>query len=286
METLVNPPRPATGLPDALIVGPQKTGSTWLHRYLEHRGDVRLPRKVKEIWFFDMYYERGLEWYARQFVERPASRTIDVSPGYFACPPVPERVSRDLGRIPVVCALRDPAERAFSFYLHMRRYGMTELSLRDAVKRHDEILDGSRYGTCLERWHRALGPERLLVLRFESLRQDPQACVDALCRHLDLPPRPVPEALRVPVNQASLPDHPALARMGWKVSRKLRSWGMHGVVEQAKRYGLKKRFFGSPGSKPVPVLSPEDRQWLLEPLAPEVEKAEGILGMDLSPWKS
>ena len=53
--------------PFALFVGPTKSGTTWIHRYLESRGDVALPAQMKETFFFDKVYDNGFDWYANLF---------------------------------------------------------------------------------------------------------------------------------------------------------------------------------------------------------------------------
>ena len=275
-----------TVLPDALVVGPQRTGTTWIHRYLEHRGDVALPRHVKETWFFTRYYSRGVPWYGSQFArDLQHNRTIEVAPTYFHHCEVPGRIAEDLGRIPVVCTLRHPAERTLSLYLHMRRYGMTRLPFRDAAEALPELIDSGRYGNHLERWRNRLGAENVLTLFFEDLRSDPDHWTRELCRHLSLEYRPIPAALHERVNESRLPQHHAVAWLGQQVAVTLRSWGLYSVVEGAKRLGFKKHFFGSAGGIPVTELTSEDRRWLLGVLRPEIDHVEQMLGVDLSSWK-
>jgi len=48
--------------PDFLIIGAQKCGTTSLFYYLSQHPDLSLP-KLKEIHFFDLNYEKGIDWY-------------------------------------------------------------------------------------------------------------------------------------------------------------------------------------------------------------------------------
>lgn len=274
-------------LPGALAVGPQKTGTTWIHEYLARRRDVALPRRVKEVNFFHRYYDRGLAWYAGQFPPGSAfALTVEVAPEYFHEPDVPARVARDLGRIPVVVTLRHPVERLHSLWIHMRRYGMTTQPLREAVRRRPEMLDTSRYADHLRRWRDELGEEHVAVLFLEDLQRDPDGFSRKLCTHLGLDPHPVAvREGRRRVNEAAVPPHPAVAWVGWKTASALRSAGLHQVVERAKSLGLKDVFFGKPGSGEVPRLGPADREWLLELLEPETVKLEHLLGVTLPDWR-
>jgi hypothetical protein len=278
---------PPGRLPTALVVGPQKAGTTWIHSYLESRGDVGLPRNVKEIFFFDTHYARGLEWYGNQF-SPPADGgpLVEVAPTYFHGGEAPARVREDLGRIPVVITLRDPAARTFSLYRHLRRYGITRLPFWDAVREFPELLESGHYAHHLERWRNAVGPENVHVLFLEDLAADPDAYMRDLCRALNLEPRPIPASLAGKVNETATPRSHSLARLGWKASMALRSVGFHQIVEAAKRMGLKKVFFGSPGGGPRHKLDPEDRKLLVEHFTPEVRRLEEQLGRDLEAWRT
>ncbi len=273
-------------LPGALAVGPQKTGTTWIFAYLASRGDVTLPRGVKELDYFSRRYTRGIDWYARQFPEpRRGDLVAEVSPTYFDPPEVPARVRDALGGVRIVITLRHPAERLHSLWVHMLRYGMTTLPLREAVAEFPELLGSSRYAEHVSRWRETMGETNVAVLFLEDLRANPKAFADRLNRHFGLAPRPIPVELTGKVNEASVPYHSGIARLGWRTASRLRDAGLHGVVEGAKRLGLKDVFFGKPGRGNVPCLAPDDRAWLLERLAPEVDRLERTLAIDLAHWR-
>jgi hypothetical protein len=268
--------------PTALVIGPQKAGTTWIHDYLQDRGDVGLPRHVKETFYFDRYHDRGMEWYCRQFtVPAEARQIVEVAPTYFQNGAARARIAEDLGPIPVVCTLRDPVQRTFSHYVHMRRYGMTRLPLREAAATFPELLDSSRYSHHIRQWRSAVGEHNVHVLWMENLRDDPEAYVRSLCRALDIEYRLIPDALRGQVNQASMPKHHALARAGWKTADALRGLGLHPLVEAAKRLGLKKVFFGTPEDGNLPKMSADDREWLRDQLRPDDAILEELLQQSL-----
>jgi hypothetical protein len=212
---------------------------------------------------------------------------MEVSPGYFESPAAPGRVLRTLGRIPVTCVLRDPVDRTVSLWIHMRRYGMTRLGFRDAVREIPSLLDSGRYGTHLERWIASFGRERVLALLHDEFQGDPQAALDRLCRHVGLTPRRAPQELLVArANEAAAPPSHTLARLGWQAALALRSAGLHRVVERAKNAGLKEVFFGRPGERGLPAASSAERADVRDTFVPEIEKAEALLGVDLTAWKT
>jgi Sulfotransferase domain len=206
---------PLRGLPSALIIGAQRSGSTSLFNYLAQHPDV-LPPLGKEIHYFDLHYARGLRWYRGRFPFahrlRPPAITIDASPYYLAHPLAAERAHRLLPEVKLVALLRNPIERAFSHYQHEVRDGRESLSFAEALDREAERLAGEEerlqrdsgyysfehhrysytrrghYLEQLERWTRWYPRSQLLVLQSEWLFRDPAAASAAVYEFLGLRP--------------------------------------------------------------------------------------------------
>lgn len=260
----------STNGPDFLVIGPMKSGTTWMHDYLAWRGDIALPMEVKETFFFDRYFQRGTDWYAQQFPPSNESSfiaTLEVAPSYFPNSEVPHRVVQTLGQIPVVATLRDPVKRAWSHYLHMRRYGYTDQCLQDACSAFPQILEASRYTRCLKRWQDAVGEDRVKVIWQEEMAHDIDAYTRHLCRLFCIPYVQVPDGLIEKSNEAAVAPSFRLAGLGRKIAYGLRDRGMYSVVNFAKKLGLKQLFFGSPSRRSLPKLTDADRDWLRYQLA-------------------
>ena len=274
-------------LPNVLFIGPEKTGTTWIHEYLRSRGDIVLPDGVKETWFFSKYFDHGVEWYSSHFKPKGTYRSIvEVDPTLFSHPEAPKRVHEALGHeVLIICTLRDPVKRSFSHYLHARRYGWTNKPFRQAVLEIPEIIDASRYAKHIQRWMRIFGRDRVLVFLQEDLARNPDEFVARLCYSMDVPYIPVPSRLRARVNKALAPRSVLLARFVSRISLLLRAVRLYGLLQLAKRLGLKKYFYRKPNRESDPQLSEEDRCWLLKGLLGEIEVLEKILGVDLSFWK-
>ena len=78
-------------LPDYLIIGAQKAGTTSLYDYLQSSPDIR-PALTKEVHFFDRNFQRGPAWYRAHFPLSSATRdwvTGEASPYYLLHPRVP-----------------------------------------------------------------------------------------------------------------------------------------------------------------------------------------------------
>jgi hypothetical protein len=273
-------------LPNGLIIGPMRAGTTWIYQYLASIESVGLPKGVKETFFFDRRYHKGLDWYAHHFDSSPKiSCSVEVASTYFHCPEATSRIACDLGVIPLVSTLRNPIDRTFSLYLHMLRYGMIQGSFRDAITTHEELLHSSRYTTHLTRWFNTFGRDKVLVLFMDDLVREPEQYATRLCHHLGIPFQPIDETLQGRVNESALPYSPFLASFVNSAADKLRSYRLYRVIEFAKWIGLKKYAFGQQGKKEIPILQANDRAWLYDQLLPEIEKLEAILDIDLSKWK-
>jgi Sulfotransferase domain len=185
-------------LPNFLILGAQKAGTTALYAYLRWHPQVTGP-SFKEVSFFDRHYARGERWYRAHFPARRREAIGEASPSYLLHPLAPERVAGVLPDARLIALLRNPVDRAFSHYQHEVALGREPLSFEDALAAEDERLRGEvermlrdptyfshawwnytyaargRYAEQLERWYAAFPRERLLVLLTEELAQDPGA---------------------------------------------------------------------------------------------------------------
>jgi hypothetical protein len=191
---------PLRGLPSALIIGAQKSGTTSLFNYLVEHPDVLAPL-TKEVHYFDLHYARGVTWYRGRFpyghLLRNGTLTLDASPYYLVHPLAPGRAAELLPEVKLIAVLRNPVDRALSHYQHEFRYGRETLSFAEAIEREPERLAGEedrlradpayysyahhrysylRRGLYLEQllqWLEHYPRNRLLVLQSERLFQDP-----------------------------------------------------------------------------------------------------------------
>lgn len=269
--------------PDALIIGPMKAGTTWVYDYFTHRGDICLPNQVKETFFFDRYWQRGIDWYAGHFrhcADKKKQRCVEVGPSYFHHPQVPGRISQALGDIPLVVTLRDPIRRAWSHYLHLQRYGYTKLSLREATQEFPEILTASHYTNCLAGWYEFFSPETIYFVWQELLAHSPEGYAHTLCDALSVEYRPVPKSLLSPSYESGQPRSRLVARLGNRTSYVLRDLGLYKLVKFAKTMGLHGLFFGKPGTAKDMQPTGEDLSWLQDQLSdavpPEAEEARRV----------
>ena len=199
-------------LPDAVIIGAQKCGTSSLHGYLTQHPQVIAPLR-KEVHYFDVNYMRGESWYRAHFGRAgEPGLNIDSSPYYLFHPLAAERMRALLPRAKLIVLLRDPVRRAYSQYWHEhgknrepldfegalaaessrvdeahRRLANCEITASREHQIHSYVARG-RYAEQLERWLQFYPREQLLVLRFEDMVQDPLETLNFTLAWLGLPP--------------------------------------------------------------------------------------------------
>jgi hypothetical protein len=207
--------------PKFLIIGAQKAGTTFLHSLLVQHPSVIAPMQ-KEVHYFDLNFERPLQWYKAHFPaqseitrreDKLGARVVtgESTPYYIFHPMVAERVHSVYPRIRLIVVLRDPVSRAISHYAHSVRYGYERLPIVEAFEREAERLAGEEdrlrripgyrsfghqhhsylsrglYMDQLERWTRFFPPDRFLLLHSAELFSRTEEALDRVCDFLGLP---------------------------------------------------------------------------------------------------
>lgn len=213
-------------LPDFLIIGTKRGGTTSMLKYLQRHPDV-LPmwpgvENAKKTHFFDQNYARGPRWYRSHFPtdlqRRRVRRTTGVwpvtgeaAPYYMFHPLVLGRVAKTLPNVRVIVLLRNPVDRIWSHYHERVNAGTEQLGFREALEaeedrmrgeaeriiaepgyyseRHDfsSYLSRGRYLDHLEPWLDQYYPAQLHVVRSEDLYRTPETVLPAVHRFLGLP---------------------------------------------------------------------------------------------------
>lgn len=150
-------------LPEFLIIGVQKGGTTSLYRYLEQHPCVA-SAFAKEVHFFDNHtrdykYGKGMSWYRSHFVYSTSKfyhklihhqdlMTGEGSPDYIFDPNAPQRIAQALPQAKLVVMLRNPVDRAYSHYMHNARaawdVNREPLSFEEAIAAEPTRLQGEK----------------------------------------------------------------------------------------------------------------------------------------------
>ncbi|MGJ8652848.1 MAG: sulfotransferase domain-containing protein [Opitutaceae bacterium] len=193
-------------LPDFLIIGAQKAGTTSLFNYLCQHPQV-VGSVPKEIFYLCSHPERGERWYRRHFPIRnklQANNMIcgEATPIMLCVEQAPQQAHALIPKARIIAILREPAARAVSHYHHQVRFGHENRPIDEVFSsknierwRAGECPDlpqrcyfsWSDYATGLELWLAHYPQNQLLVLEAEAMYADTQAIFNQSCDFLGIP---------------------------------------------------------------------------------------------------
>ncbi len=206
-------------LPDFVIIGAQKGGTSLLYRLLIRHPLVE-PAATKELHFFDNNFSEGLSWYRRYFPQRKYlddRKTVsgEATPAYLFDPLVPERMAKTVPDAKLVTLLRNPADRAYSQYQMGVRRGNEVRSFEEATQQELAGETGAGYlvrglyAEQLERFSFFAERDHLLVMKSEDFFSRRWEVFGRTLAFLGLPPLepfavpPSTKAVYSPMDQAT-----------------------------------------------------------------------------------
>jgi hypothetical protein len=272
-------------LPNLLVIGAAKCGTSALHSYLAAHPEVGMSAR-KELMFFGSHWAtRGaLPQYASHF---PRDRRVrgESSPSYTMWPfvkDVPEQIAEFLGHPRFIYVVGDPVPRvvahwAEQFVARRERRGLEE-SLSDVRDPLNPYLCTSRYGSQLERYLAHFADDAILVLDQADLRERRRETLERVFAFAGVDPAFDSPALQVELNsiESKVLLRDAVVPLGrWR--RKLPAWWK----ERASRRPFS-LVLGTPFERPE--LSPELRERIAEALQPDIERFRTLTGMAFSGW--
>lgn len=299
-------------LPNFLIIGAAKSGTTSLFNYLGQHPQIYT--KKKEPGFFayagqkvnlagpedQERFEKRVVADRRQYEALFAGVTTEKAYGeasvaYLYVPGTAERIHQYVPEMRLIAILRNPVERAFSSYMHMRRDGREPLpTFAEALEAEAERIEANwdyiwhytRLGFYYEqlRVYYSLFPaDQIAVFLFEDFKRDPVQVIQSICRFLD-------------VDDAFWPD----TALKYNVSGEPRWPWLHDFVSRPhpvktavkpllplkwrKRMGTQASSWNL--AKQKPALPGEIKQKLQTLYYEDILHLQTLIGKDLTSWLS
>lgn len=283
----------ATTLPQYVLVGVPRSGTTSLHRYLGQHPEVCLS-EVKEVNFLSYPGEevartsypwlrfpvRTLPDYERLFAEAGTRVPVDFSASCFRSPVAIERIRRFLPDARLFVLLRDPVARAYSAYLSRLDKGYETRPPAEALVPGELAVDNGFYSERLEAFRAAFGAERVRVWLFDDLRTRPQETLAEVFGYLGVDPSVGIDTTEV-FNRSGIPRNKALHRLvpSYKRRRQLTD-ALPGPLQSAVRR------LGHLSRAPAPALPAGVEERLRGLYADDVRRLAGLIDRDLGAWLS
>ncbi|MEZ6242469.1 MAG: sulfotransferase [Phycisphaerales bacterium] len=183
-------------LPDFLIIGAMKSGTTSLYRDLLTHPRVFFPidKEPGNLCHDDVLTDAGRARYEKLFERAgPDQLCAEASTAYTKRPTfegVAERAKQLIPDAKLIYVIRDPIARLLSHHHHEHVGGHMGADVAEAIEKHHELLDYSRYAMQLDPWRDAFGEGAIRVVRFEDYVADRPGQTARVEEFLGLDPRP------------------------------------------------------------------------------------------------
>jgi hypothetical protein len=301
--------------PDALLIGAPKAGTSALHAALARHPQVFASRPKEPKYYLcgdapppaycgpgDAHSQQEWVWrrrdYQRLFLGAPPdSVRIESTPFYLYSTDAHRRLADDLPDARLVVVVRDPIDRAYSNWMHLRSDGLEPCSsFVAACELEDERVRAGwapfwhyrrmgRYGEQLADLFERFRRDRVLVLRYRELVAEPTATLNRVSRFLGIAEDQIatvpPDNSRVYV-----PD----SRRTRVLGSVIRAGALAGSYAPPQVWRTVSRplvdALQQGGEEPRPTLTAEERQHLLQPCLEDIAVLENVLGESFDDWRS
>lgn len=279
---------PACGaLPDFIVIGAAKAGSTSLYHYLRSHPEIFVPSR-KELGFFveELRGNHDLPWYRRQFRHQHSVTTVgEISPEYTLYPRyagVPRRIAQLLPDAKLVYIVRDPIARLRSHYWQRVLGGVEHLALSAALEAYPQYIHTSRYAFQLEQYLDFFPPDRIFVFCSEDLYLRRQPALRDLYDFLGVTPSWWSEELEDEQNvtagkQAVRPSLKALSRQ-----RTLAR--LFALLPDPAKRAFRRVSYTKPPPRDLAVLPPDVHNALREQFRTDAEQLRTFMPPDFNGW--
>jgi hypothetical protein len=216
-------PEPLHRLPDFIIAGAPRSGTTWLYALARCHPQIAMAEPaVPEPKFFlvDALWQRGIDYYSTRWFDTLSAGKVlgEKSTSYLESPEVAERMYGVLPQVKLIFLLRNPVDRAYSNYLWSRQNGLESETFEQALaleeQRDRDLPEDLRYARPhayfsrglyaehLIRFYDRFPSEQILVLKHEDLATYPERLAANFHRFLGVSEMPVLARKLGPINAA------------------------------------------------------------------------------------
>ncbi len=263
-----------------LMVGCQRCGSTWVYEALKEHPEILLPDE-KQTHYFDEPDGKDLEWYLGHYdgIEPEHKAVGEVATSYCLPEAIP-LMAKEFPDIKIIMAMRNPAERANSFY-RSRAPHEDWKNFDDALTKAPGIISRGQYIDQIELLLQYYDRGNILFLFYDDLKKDERSYLNEVYTFLGVDPTFEPSVIGNPVRAAMFPR---LRRL----LRKLRLTPIVDLINTSWVGDAIRRVVGKKRKtrKETQKIPADIRQKLQAHFHPYNERLAKFSGRDLSNWSS
>jgi hypothetical protein len=292
-------------LPNLLLIGAAKSGTTSLHKYLDQHPQIFMAKRKEPRFFLvwenpermalhqeekrgEINYYCTIEKYQALFAEGTAHKVRgESSTTYLANPECAFKIKKLIPRVKLVAILRNPIDRAFSNYVIYRNWRMEKKSFADAVDeeirtgRHNyqqpmQYLYLGKYADSLKVYFNLFPADQIKVYLYDDLKADPESFMQNIFNFLEVDTTFVPD-IEKKYNYSYMrryAEFPAIDKILYRAQNGLRKFKLTPFAEMIKKNRIYK-----------PVLKSDVRKKLLAYYEDEISELEKLLNRNFSNWR-
>jgi hypothetical protein len=289
---------------DFLVLGAEKSGTTWLADMLRQHPQIFIPAQKELFYFNAQFFESPeldnynhslpLSWYLAHFEGAEAGQLrAEASPAYIWDPAASQAIHAFNAALKLIVLLRDPVERAFSQYrYYIQRGTLSDLSFESALEQRPDLISRGQYAEQLARYTALFPEDQLFIGFFDDIQQDNRALLLSVHNFLALEPH-IPQNIDARSNVTGAPRiawiNRALAALryplrkynpGWLMAI-LRKSGLAALQEKVRLANTQP----TQSNKADLQVNAETRQRLIQTFLADIEQLEALTGRDLANWK-
>lgn len=262
-------------LPDFIIIGAMKAGTSTLHSNLQLHPEIGMSR-LKEPQYFSKYYDRPINWYKDQF-DNSKRINGESTPAYswnHFYPEVPERIKKTLPSAKLIYVLRDPIDRIISHLHHdLYRDRFKIENVNDVVLQDLQYISTSKYFFQVSKYLEYFKPEDIHYVDTSSLKEDLNNTLNDICLFLGSSEYEFSTEAKVR-NQSSnkylIKNYDLIHKYLPRKAANLYHWLFYFIRIKIER----------------PLLSPEVMQKIKKELQDDVENLKVLTNKDFESWKT
>ena len=285
-------------LPNAIIVGAQKAGTTTLFNLISQHRDVFGPPHMKDFPFFinEEKFNRGLNWFSKQF-EKPNKKVyLHGNVNYLYLHNISaKRIKQFIPNAKIIISLRNPVTRAYSAYWYAVKIGMETKTFEEALHLENQrknkgswgermlltYIDHGFYSNQVQAYLNVFGKENVQVLIFEEWVKNPIEHIRKIYEFLNIDNSFLPNLVKE--NTSGIPRIRILQRFlsSLYLPRPLKK-----IIPQPLKFKIRNKLLKlNIKSFKYPKMEQHVEEYLYSLYKEDIEKLENILGRDLSIWK-